>query len=260
MSFFRHKTAQPCHLSVLRMNQTEECALKHVFDVITSYGKRLLDFLAGLTIFSLVTGLSYYLIIVLLQELTVFLHRLHVYFTSMSLLLSWVRYIRLFSSNYWRPFENQLLWRASPLRNLKKKYQMKWDPLGSPYNFMKGPVSLWRPSANHEALSTIAIPQCNVKGHLHWLQICEARPVFIFRPLLKWRMKNQVTIDTEGNINRWWRPGRAEWSILHVLLLIGEPQNHRRDLPSPLLSLCSCCLSHARRAKPYGQQKSSRAK
>ena len=51
------------------MNKTEECKTKRVFVVIISYdndvGKRLLDVLAGLTVFSLVTGLSYILIIVL---------------------------------------------------------------------------------------------------------------------------------------------------------------------------------------------------
>ena len=47
----------------------------------------LLDFLAGLIVFSLVTGLSYILVIVLLQELTVFPYRLQeVYCTSMGLL------------------------------------------------------------------------------------------------------------------------------------------------------------------------------
>ena len=57
------------------MNQTEKCATKRIFGVIILYdnvvGKRLLDFLAGLTVFPLVTDLSYILIIVLLQELTV---------------------------------------------------------------------------------------------------------------------------------------------------------------------------------------------
>ena len=77
-----YKTARSCHLSVLRMNQTEECATKRVLDVIISYdnvvGKCLLDFLAGLTVFSLVTGLPCILIIVLLQELTVFTYGLQV--------------------------------------------------------------------------------------------------------------------------------------------------------------------------------------
>ena len=41
---------------------------------------------AGLTIFYLVTGLSYILIIVLLQELIVFSYRLQVFCTSMGLL------------------------------------------------------------------------------------------------------------------------------------------------------------------------------
>ena len=49
-----YKTA-PSHLSVLRMNQTEEYSTKRVFDAIISYynavGKLLLDFLAGLTVF-----------------------------------------------------------------------------------------------------------------------------------------------------------------------------------------------------------------
>ena len=57
--------------AVLCINQTEECATKRVFGVIISHdnvvGKRLLDILAGLTIFSLVTGFSYILIIVLLH-------------------------------------------------------------------------------------------------------------------------------------------------------------------------------------------------
>ena len=72
------------------MNQTDECATKCVLSVIIPchnvVGKRLLDFLAGLTIFSLVTGLSYIMISVLLQELTVFPYRLQVYCMSMGLL------------------------------------------------------------------------------------------------------------------------------------------------------------------------------
>ena len=44
-----------------------------------------LIFFAGLPVFSLVTGLSYALIIVLLQELTVFPYGLQVYCTSMDL-------------------------------------------------------------------------------------------------------------------------------------------------------------------------------
>ena len=70
-------------------NKIGECATKRVFGVINSYddvvGKRLLDLLAGLTVFSLVTDLSYILIIVLLQELTVFPYRLQVYYTSIDL-------------------------------------------------------------------------------------------------------------------------------------------------------------------------------
>ena len=42
-------------------------------------GKGSLDFLAGLTIFFLVKGLSYILIIALLQELTVFTNLLYVH-------------------------------------------------------------------------------------------------------------------------------------------------------------------------------------
>ena len=49
-------------------------------------GKRLLDFLAGFTVFSQATGLFYILIAVLLQELTVFPYRLQVYCMSMGLL------------------------------------------------------------------------------------------------------------------------------------------------------------------------------
>ena len=62
------------------MNQTEECAMKRVFGVMIWYnnvgGKRLVDFLAGLTVFSPITGLSYVLIVILLQELMVFPYRL----------------------------------------------------------------------------------------------------------------------------------------------------------------------------------------
>ena len=49
-------------------------------------GERLLDFLAVLTVFSLVhVSLIFYLIIVLLLELIVFPYRLQVLFTSMGL-------------------------------------------------------------------------------------------------------------------------------------------------------------------------------
>ena len=33
----RYKTARSCHLSVLRMNQTDECVTKRVFGVIIWY-------------------------------------------------------------------------------------------------------------------------------------------------------------------------------------------------------------------------------
>ena len=49
-------------------------------------GKQFLDFLSGLTVLPLVTGLSSILIITLLQELKVFPYRLHVYCTSMGIL------------------------------------------------------------------------------------------------------------------------------------------------------------------------------
>ena len=60
---------------------------KRAFGVIISYdnivGKWLLDFLAGITVLSLVAGyLIYILVIVLLQELTMFPYRLQVYCTS----------------------------------------------------------------------------------------------------------------------------------------------------------------------------------
>ena len=81
------------------MNQTEKCATKRVFGVIISYenvlGKRLLDFLASSTVFSLLTVLSYILIIVLLQ-LTVFSNRLEVYCTSMGSLTT-IRNLKLSS-------------------------------------------------------------------------------------------------------------------------------------------------------------------
>ena len=52
------------------MNQTEECAMIRVVGVIICYNnvvaKGSLDFLAGLAVFSPVTGLSYILIMVLL--------------------------------------------------------------------------------------------------------------------------------------------------------------------------------------------------
>ena len=71
------------------MNQAEECATKRVFGVIISYDnvvcKCLLDLLAGLTVFSLVTGLYDILTNVLLLELTVFTYRFQVYCTSMGL-------------------------------------------------------------------------------------------------------------------------------------------------------------------------------
>ena len=65
------------------MDQSEECAMKRVFCVIIWYnnvvGKSSVDFLpAGLIVLSLVTGFSYILIIVLLQELIVFPYRLQI--------------------------------------------------------------------------------------------------------------------------------------------------------------------------------------
>ena len=65
------------------MNQTEELAKKRVLGVITLLiTDYILDFLAGLTAFSPVAGLSY-IIAVLLQELIVFSYRIQVYCTSM---------------------------------------------------------------------------------------------------------------------------------------------------------------------------------
>ena len=65
------------------MNQTEECATKRVSGVKIWYnnvvGKLLLYFLTSLTVFSPITGLSYILIIVLLQEFMVFPIRFQVY-------------------------------------------------------------------------------------------------------------------------------------------------------------------------------------
>ena len=60
-------------LSVLYMNQTEECATKRIFGVMISNDsivcKRLPgDFLAGLTVFSLATSLFYILIFVLYRS------------------------------------------------------------------------------------------------------------------------------------------------------------------------------------------------
>ena len=87
------ETARSCHFSVFHMSQTEEFSTKRVFGVFISYddvvGKLLLDFLAGLTVFSLITGLSYIWIIFLLQELTVFPFMSQVSCTSMGL-LRWV--------------------------------------------------------------------------------------------------------------------------------------------------------------------------
>ena len=70
MSFvlFCIKTARPCHLSFLPMDQTEDLATKRIFGVITLL---ITDFLAGITAFSPVTGLSY-IIAVHLQELIAF--------------------------------------------------------------------------------------------------------------------------------------------------------------------------------------------
>ena len=60
MSFvlFGLKTAWSCHLSVLRMNQTDELPTKRVFGVMMLLITDYLIF-AGLTAFSPVTGLSY---------------------------------------------------------------------------------------------------------------------------------------------------------------------------------------------------------
>ena len=72
------------------MNQIDELAIKCVFGTITLLVSDYLiflqfDFLICLAICSLFTGLSYILIIVLLQELTVFPYRLPVYCMSMVL-------------------------------------------------------------------------------------------------------------------------------------------------------------------------------
>ena len=73
------------------MNQTEQCATKRVFGVMIWYnnvvGKRLLDFFAG-SVFSLVAGLSYVLIVILLQELIAFPCRLQYRF----IVRPWVYY------------------------------------------------------------------------------------------------------------------------------------------------------------------------
>ena len=59
-------------LVCLRINQSEECATKHVFGKlfgkIEVVGKCLLDFVAGLTVSLLVTVLFYIFLVVLLQE------------------------------------------------------------------------------------------------------------------------------------------------------------------------------------------------
>ena len=71
------------------MNQTEECATKRVFGIIIWYDNVvidiLLDILAGLTVFCLVTGLSHILIIVLFQELIVSPYGLQAYCMSVGL-------------------------------------------------------------------------------------------------------------------------------------------------------------------------------
>ena len=81
--------------------------------------KWLHDFLAGLTVFSPVTGLSYILIIVLLQELIVFPYRLQVYCMSIGLLWR-VRYLRLFHK-----FVPQIIWKWNKCQNLGRKFYIK---------------------------------------------------------------------------------------------------------------------------------------
>ena len=65
------KTARSCHLSVLRMKQTDELVTKRVLDVITLLITDYLIFFSGLTAFSPVTGLCY-IIAFHLQVLIVF--------------------------------------------------------------------------------------------------------------------------------------------------------------------------------------------